>query len=478
MRKHYIILLISVLFLIFSCNNEYVFNETENVVEPVSDDSMINYLNDDYGTEKALREKFIKLAVFGDYKRSDNDISEEIKNFISTFKKNEVISKDIDSYVITKAESMNITFDDTGSVVSKDVDMIVVSEDEDIFLNIYDIVKNETEESCYVIIPNDRRFGDVLFISDSGKWEDVKDLELTQWLINSIIESIRYKMKIWNSITDEEIEYEKNKLDVSKDFTINVSRKFSYISAGKDEYTATINYDQDGIYNDVLERVYGVKNYLTGCGPTAVSIACTYFGWPEKFIERTDNGRKASLENIKKAFPEQADWDGTYDWDAIRNGKNNFQTAALLFNMGELMNAEYSTSGTGTVIYETNNVLDKLGFKYSYYYTRNPTSTNILMKNIVKSLENGKPIIIAGISSSSGHGYVADGGKIITKCNKITAYTVGKNITQKEIGSEETNEIYLHLNLGWGGANNGWYDPNCVTYNKYVSMYFYYNITK
>ena len=136
MKKYLLINVLFVLFLILSCSNEVVFNEKDNTVETVSDDSLINYLDEDYGTEKALREKFIKLAAFNVYKRSEKEATEEINNFISFFKNNGTVSKDSNSYVITKAESMNIPFDNTSLVISKDV--ITISDEENVCLNIYE----------------------------------------------------------------------------------------------------------------------------------------------------------------------------------------------------------------------------------------------------------------------------------------------------------------------------------------------------
>ena len=479
MKKYLLINVLFVLFLILSCSNEVVFNEKDNTVETVSDDSLINYLDEDYGTEKALREKFIKLAAFNVYKRSEKEATEEINNFISFFKNNGTVSKDSNSYVITKAESMNIPFDNTSSVISKDV--ITISDEENVCLNIYDTVNCKTGESCYVIIPNDRRFGDVIFMSDSGTWEDVKDLEITQFLIQDIIDTIKYKMEIWNSITEEEIEYEKNRLGVLKDITITSIHNAcsSRINMGSNEILNTIKYNQGGIYNDVIEKVYG-KDYLVGCGAIGVSIICTYFGWPEKFIEYTENGRMATLENVKKAFPEHADWDGTYDYDAIRNGRNDFQTAVLCFNIAEIMNSHYGLSSTYTYDSDINNALDKLVFNYNRDYMSEPIY-NELMKKIISSIEDDKPIITSGAATgaSSGHVYVTDGGKIVTKTYKILTFTIGSNMTSKVVSSTDSNEIYLHFNLGWGGRLNGWYDPYSVTSTeKFVCRCFFYNISK
>ena len=267
-------------------------------------------------------------------------------------------------------------------------------------------------------------------------------------------------MEIWNSITEEEIEYASNQLNVSKAITITSShaKRETTKKFGSDTILNTINYDQQGEWNDVLEAVYG-NDYPLGCHPTGVAMLCTYFGWPEKFIEYTENGRKATLANVKKAFPEHADWDGTYDWNAIRKGEKNYQVAALIFDIAEIDGTRYAGGGSPTTVkYKGETYLDLVGYKYDLFWG-NACNNIDAAKNVINSLENNRPALATG-----AHTFILDGAKIIEIADCYYVFSVDRDMSAKPFKTSLTStNIYYHCNLGWGGYLNGWYAPDHVT---------------
>ena len=347
-------------------------------------------------------------------------------------------------------------------------------------MNIYDVANNDTGENCFIIIPNDKRFGDVLFISDSGTWDEAKDNEIMQVIVESMIKRIQETMEIWNDLSEEEIEEQRDKYGISKDITYysKIHKEYGAWGSKETNIIATKNFAQDGIYNDVIEKIKGT-GMIAGCGPIAVSIALTSLKLPESFVEYTENGKEATLSKIKAVWPSASSWNGKYDWNAIQNGTNNFQTAALIFDVFENMEARIVSGGVGTTNYDTKRVLDNFGLSYDFSDT---DSKNIgIHLNIISSIENKCPVIVAGHIPSKpgyGHAFVLDGGKIMSRQVSTKLYTVGKTISEGIYNTYEGKDLYYHCNLGWGGSSNGWYSPDAVTSDSYECYFYVYNIKK
>ena len=266
-------------------------------------------------------------------------------------------------------------------------------------MNIYDVANNDTGENCFIIIPNDKRFGDVLFISDSGTWDEAKDNEIMQVIVESMIKRIQETMEIWNDLSEEEIEKQRDKYGISKDITYysKIHKEYGAWGSKETNIIATKNFAQDGIYNDVIEN----------------------------------------------------------------------------------MEARPLSGGVGTTNYDTKRVLDNFGLSYDFSDT---DSKNIRIHlNIISSIENKCPVIVAGHIPSKpgyGHAFVLDGGKIMSRQVSTKLYTVGKTISEGIYNTYEGKDLYYHCNLGWGGSSNGWYSPDAVTSDSYECYFYVYNIKK
>ena len=127
----------------------------------------------------------------------------------------------------------------------------------------------------------------------------------------------------------------------------------------------------------------------------------------------------------------------------------------------------------------TKRVLDNFGLSYDFSDT---DSKNIgIHLNIISSIENKCPVIVAGHIPSKpgyGHAFVLDGGKIMSRQVSTKLYTVGKTISEGIYNTYEGKDLYYHCNLGWGGSSNGWYSPDAVTSDSYECYFYVYNIKK
>ncbi len=148
---------------------------------------------------------------------------------------------------------------------------------------------------------------------------------------------------------------------------------------------------------------------------------------------------------------------GGYNYASMNNANGGGDTPQLLFDAAEAVDMDYDCAGSGASMSDARSALDN-DFSYSSAihqgFDRNKVRTDI---------DNGRPVILAGYNSSSGHAWVCDGYKRWQVCiydsygNLITAIVY----------------LHLHMNWGWDGTANGWY-----AYNNWNPLSTHYNNDK
>ena len=134
----------------------------------------------------------------------------------------------------------------------------------------------------------------------------------------------------------------------------------------------------------------------------------------------------------------------TYHWDAMYNEPMSYanEIAKLAYHMGVSIQMNYSADGSGAATEMAKNKLRET-FHYdpsitSYYRSSYPDSLSLIeyVTALKEQIDMKRPVYYAGCSPSSCHAYVLDG---------------------------YDNEEKFHLNYGWGGASNGFYEMDNFT---------------
>jgi alpha-tubulin suppressor-like RCC1 family protein/sugar lactone lactonase YvrE len=195
---------------------------------------------------------------------------------------------------------------------------------------------------------------------------------------------------------------------------------------------------------------YGVNLYIpnldpAGCVATAWAQIMRYYQWPATGVGTASFS--ISVEGVaQQAALRGGDGaGGPYDWadmvlvpDLNITTKQSQAIGALLYDAGVANNMAYSASGSGAS-------LQTAVIKNVFHYANAATayvSNNSLADTILAlrtNLDAGLPVALAIASSSgiAGHEPVCDG--------------YGFNL----------GTLYHHLNMGWGGESNLWYNlPN------------------
>ena len=209
-------------------------------------------------------------------------------------------------------------------------------------------------------------------------------------------------------------------------------------------------------YNDQAPTYNGQK-CPAGCIPTAVCQLLAYYQHP-KII----NGHSIDwdlLVYFRSKSIKPIDIDSHY-----RKG-----IATLFHQVGEVVKARYEVDGTAADHAGIKENLEKIGYKEILKHS--PADSSSVIRDILPTIQKGHPALVMGFlrGGSVGHMWLADGwGKFV----EVTTYS---NEPYREYWSKKSmNNIYLHMNWGWSGQDNGFFlagsykvnDPKAV-YDKY-----------
>lgn len=188
----------------------------------------------------------------------------------------------------------------------------------------------------------------------------------------------------------------------------------------------TANWDQGWPYNTTVVAHNGDTSVPTGCTATAMAIKMRFHSWPN-----TGNGSNSYTDSWGSVQYSHSVNLGsqTYNWSAMPTTNltsANQDVADLMYHCGVSTEMDYEVGGSGAWLNETN-----LDTHFRYRGTidlrsghETPMSDSILA---------GLPVIL----SSSTHTVVADGYR-------------------------DDLSPYFHINAGWGGSSNGWYNLDQV----------------
>ena len=192
-------------------------------------------------------------------------------------------------------------------------------------------------------------------------------------------------------------------------------------------------------------------NGISGCSNTAVAMAMAYFRFPN---------------TIPLTYPEADKPSISLDWDKINGHISRYVVdnaiGCLCRQIGYLSGSTYNNGSTGTSIKKTKSTMEQLGYIIGYGATPSPNFiTSALNKNML--------FLMAGFTDNNeGHMWIVDGCEYFY-IRKYFA-TSNDNIFWKIIEEHYTTTLYNHINWGWDGSWNGYFNNNVFNTNDYISL--------
>ena len=208
------------------------------------------------------------------------------------------------------------------------------------------------------------------------------------------------------------------------------------------------SWGQDRAGGDYCYNYYTPNHYVCGCVATAVSQVMRYHKYPTASVAA--GTYVCSVDGVVKSLTMKG---GTYSWGSMPGNPTSSLTTAqrqaigkLCYDVGVACEMDYSSGESGASSFRPVYVLKQV-FKYSnvlpvtYTYSNYSWTLDRFKSIIVPNCDAGLPVL----ASVPGHAIVADGY------------------------GYDSNLFYVHLNMGWDGLDNLWYNPPAV----YTSYYLF-----
>lgn len=434
-----------------SCDNSIIENSENEQFTVVSETADIKRKN-----------QLIELAVTGDYTLSDDEVSDNLISFLAA-KENTDSRAASNKYSISKIDTATVSLATSSNSRSAEIEKY-----DEVDFYLYGISNNESDESGYAVLTNDRRIGEIICIADDSEFDsDISDSPFMQMFCSNLEEYVEETAEIWDSIADDETQETRSAYS-----SIASSGNYSYsdwvYNSGNISSLTKTDWGQRSPYNAGIAAVKG-ENFLTGCGAVAVAQILAFHEFPKK----TTTSIKNSLNN---KWNEAQTWNGVYDWSLMKkrssiwglSSEGKMMVGALMYQVAEGIKASYGTSETSSNRSNYPTFLKSVGFDAD-------SVQSYSFDTIKKSINNKCPVIISASSKkevktkrflwwtwktttySGDHAFIIDG-----YCNmKCTA--TNKN-NRNDVKTFTTN--YVHCNLGWNGSCDGYYIDNVFATNK------------
>jgi hypothetical protein len=212
-------------------------------------------------------------------------------------------------------------------------------------------------------------------------------------------------------------------------------------------------WDQLTAYNQPVYNYYtppfsagNVNNYYSGCVATMLAQIMRYYQWPQSPVGAASFQITVNHHNQNRALRGGDGNGGSYQWanmplvaTAGMPVEQQQAIGALVADAGVASNMDYESGGSGAYIQST--VLTQVFDYANAAWSQNALSSlDVAMQS---NLDAGMPVGIGISGGGEGHAVVVDG--------------YGYN------GAT----LYHHLNMGWSGADNAWYNLPTVVAGGY-----------
>lgn len=193
----------------------------------------------------------------------------------------------------------------------------------------------------------------------------------------------------------------------------------------------------DENYNIInVSNLYTPGHVAVGCVAITLASVLHYYQWPihgANSLTYQDNWGSVTGEhtvNFEQTY---------YDWSNILNRYDYAESSAeqraalgqLSYNCAVALEMDFENGGSTANVNEIPGALSKY-FKHYGEYISN--TSDDFFNLIDQAIENQIPVPLAVYGNGYGHSVVCDGYQVT-----------------------ESGQKYYHLNMGWWGASNGWY---------------------
>lgn len=208
-----------------------------------------------------------------------------------------------------------------------------------------------------------------------------------------------------------------------------------------------IEWDQTSPYNNMCPRYDSVHVAATGCVATAMAQVMAYYKYPKQ-LKADIPGYVNRWNGIPMEIPTITREEGVYDWDnmlpkynkeANATQQQKDAVAKLMYHCGAAVQMNYGPESAASV--SATKLAKYFGYDADLMMDLNRSTFSLdkWMQIIDTELAAGRPVLYSGQASDGGHQFICDG---------------------------KDGEGLYHINWGWSGSQNGYFDLSLLNPEK------------
>ena len=208
-----------------------------------------------------------------------------------------------------------------------------------------------------------------------------------------------------------------------------------------------IEWDQTSPYNNMCPRYDSVHVAATGCVATAMAQVMAYYKYPKQ-LKADIPGYVNRWNGIPMEIPTITREEGIYDWDnmlpkynkeANATQQQKDAVAKLMYHCGAAVQMNYGPESAASV--SASKLAKYFGYDADLMMDLNRATFTLdkWMQIIDTELAAGRPVLYGGQASDGGHQFICDG---------------------------KDGEGLYHINWGWSGSQNGYFDLSLLNPEK------------
>lgn len=290
----------------------------------------------------------------------------------------------------------------------------------------------------FTIVSGDDRLPEIVGYSSQGSYDENN-------LPEGFVSFMKAYQNLYNKVNLGDAEALKNLAE------IKAWRNKKNASAASTSAVApllgNIEWDQTSPYNNMCPRYDSVHVAATGCVATAMAQVMAYYKYPKQ-LKADIPGYVNRWNGIPMEIPTITREEGVYDWDnmlpkynkeANATQQQKDAVAKLMYHCGAAVQMNYGPESAAAV--SATKLAKYFGYDADLMMDLNRSSFTLdkWMQIIDTELAAGRPVLYGGQASDGGHQFICDG---------------------------KDGEGLYHINWGWSGSQNGYFDLSLLNPEK------------
>ena len=290
----------------------------------------------------------------------------------------------------------------------------------------------------FTIVSGDDRLPEIVGYSSQGSYDENN-------LPEGFISFMKAYQNLYNKVNLGDAEALKNLAE------IKAWRNKKNASAASTSAVApllgNIEWDQTSPYNNMCPRYDSVHVAATGCVATAMAQVMAYYKYPKQ-LKADIPGYVNRWNGIPMEIPTITREEGIYDWDnmlpkynkeANATQQQKDAVAKLMYHCGAAVQMNYGPESAASV--SATKLAKYFGYDADLMMDLNRSTFSLdkWMQIIDTELAAGRPVLYGGQASDGGHQFICDG---------------------------IDGEGLYHINWGWSGSQNGYFDLSLLNPEK------------